>query len=271
MVSDVVSTALGTAYRLQPTAAGPLREAGFECAAWVGKEEQLGGHKLSTSQLNDALVFKHKGGGHFFYQFWPLDALDEAPQEKVDEWQVGADCAALKEAMVRDSQHRKQTFVKSRLRKEEISDFGASYVPLNFNDSVVLNYKRLAMLKETRISDPLRVIFDLTKLGKSTFPDVLRSLQFWLVTISYTVCSVLTRTAVWPKSEWEESNDAMDTSVSGMGVLVSFTLVFYFGYCYTRYSEHYMEVRVPYHAHPVVIPRPHPSPTLAGSPSSPLH
>jgi len=66
-------------------------------------------------------------------------------------------------------------------------------------------------------------------------PRVLRSVNMLSIIGAYAASAVLTRIGVWD-SESSALVDEMD-SIAGMELLVTFNLVFYFGYCYNRFWE----------------------------------
>lgn len=133
--------------------------------------------------------------------------------------------------------------VKSnRLKREEVMDSDSHHIPITFADTERMDMKRRMLMLLTRKAGPLTIFFDVTHLRYTIVPPILGSYNFIVIAAAYTATCVTTRMGMWdvPDPDGDAapvSDDA--TALLGMELLVTFTLVFYFGYCYNRFWEQY--------------------------------
>ena len=116
-------------------------------------------------------------------------------------------------------------------------DGDSKNIPVAYADTVTADDKRKHLLLLTRRADPLFAVFDVRHIGFTALPRVLFSLNFLIITVAYTSTAVLTRIGKWPFPDSEDTVDDDMRAFDGMELLVTFNLVFYFGYCYNRFWQ----------------------------------
>ena len=80
------------------------------------------------------------------------------------------------------------------------------------------------------------------KLGQTVLLPILFHPVPWLILITYGTTAALTRhgTLVFDQDDLEDGRNAFD----GSGILITFMIVFYVGYCYNRYSSMFADLEV---------------------------
>lgn len=122
-------------------------------------------------------------------------------------------------------------------RMSKIVDGDSKHVPVAFADTLSADKRKNHLLKLTRRADPLGMVWDVRHLAYTALPRVILSLNMASVICAYATTATLTRLGFWAfsLSETEVSDD--HTAIDGMELLVTFNLVFYFGYCYNRFWQ----------------------------------
>ena len=119
-------------------------------------------------------------------------------------------------------------------------DLSACAVPVDFGDTERMDMKRRMLMLLTRKAGPLTIFFDVRNLRYTIVPSALRSFNFLLLTAAYAATAATTRVGIWVVPDAADAPVSDDvTALLGMELLVTFTLVFYFGYCYNRFWEQY--------------------------------
>ena len=118
-----------------------------------------------------------------------------------------------------------------RPKRQEMNDWDST-IRATFADTQALDLHRQRLLRYARISSLPMLPFRIDTLHYTVLPRLLKSPLAWLVLVFYTVSAALARTGVW-----EVSYDP--NALSGSGMLVSFMIVFYVGYCYNRHFQQY--------------------------------
>lgn len=116
-------------------------------------------------------------------------------------------------------------------------DADSRNVPVKYSDTVSEDKRRVNLLYLTRRSDPLGIVWDLRHIGFTALPRVLRSVNTVAVVSVYLTTAVTTRLGYWSYDSSVNTADDDLTALAGMELLVTFNLVFYFGYCYNRFWQ----------------------------------
>ena len=139
-----------------------------------------------------------------------------------------------------DNDSRKSgNFDAVRTRKmEKIVDGDSRHVPVAFADTLSADKRRQHLLHLTRRADPLGMVWDVRHLTYTALPRVIMSLNMASVVCAYATTATLTRLGFWEFSE--SAHDLADdqSAIQGMELLVTFNLVFYFGYCCMQKRRH---------------------------------
>ena len=198
----------------------------------------------------------------------PESVTEESSPDPMDRRSLGPKCRAMmrQEACIAKGKQpvsRKQSVINSvninkqlkevrskkllssvrtkKLSKDtEITDSDTHYIPETFGDTERMDIRRQWLMSLTRRAGPLTIFFDVHHIRHTALPSVFCSLNFMLLVVSYAGSAVTTRLGYWPVPPDASSPVDDDlTSLVGMELLVTFSLVFYFGYCYNRFWEQY--------------------------------
>ena len=121
------------------------------------------------------------------------------------------------------------------LHGSKVTDFHANLCPDTFDDILEIDDQRGKMKHATRIANPNALVFHIRDIGYTAIWDVVKTKNFILVMIIYVVVAVLQRNG-WMS---EDNNAILLRSVAEIDLLLVFLIIFYFGYCYSRYFEMY--------------------------------
>jgi len=126
---------------------------------------------------------------------------------------------------------------RRRAEKQLINDADSRNVPVAYVDTVQADKRRKHLLLLTRRADPLFAVFDFRHITYTALPRVLTSLNMFIIMATFAATAVTSRYGYWIYTE--DANAARDDgdAVVGMELLVTFNLVFYFGYCYNRFWQ----------------------------------
>ena len=101
-----------------------------------------------------------------------------------------------------------------------------------FQDTIELDQHRKTLLRYARLASLPTLLFRIDKLPHTVIPRILRSPLVYVVVSAYIAAAALARTGSW-------SFDYDANALSGAGLLISFMIVFYVGYCYNRHFQQY--------------------------------
>lgn len=101
-----------------------------------------------------------------------------------------------------------------------------------FQDTIELDQHRKTLLRYARLASLPTLFFRIDKLPHTVIPRILRSPLVYVVVSAYIAAAALARTGSW-------SFDYDANALSGAGLLISFMIVFYVGYCYNRHFQQY--------------------------------
>ena len=119
----------------------------------------------------------------------------------------------------------------SVIRPKEMMDRDATY-RATFQDTIELDQHRRLLLRYARLASLPTLFFRIDKLPHTVVPRILRSPLVYVVVFAYIAAAALARTGSWT---YEHDVHAL----SGAGLLISFMIVFYVGYCYNRHFQQY--------------------------------
>lgn len=112
----------------------------------------------------------------------------------------------------------------------------ASWVPASYAELMKTNDGREALLDDARRFSPLDSVFHLNKFFSTVLYRMIFFPLTWTLFGTYALVASLTRNGVIALG----SDDELNTEAyAGADVLVTFAVVFYLGYCYSRYFEIY--------------------------------
>ena len=101
-----------------------------------------------------------------------------------------------------------------------------------FQDTIELDQHRRLLLRYARLASLPTLFFRIDKLPHTVVPRILRSPLVYVVVFAYIAAAALARTG-----SWTYAHDGH--ALSGAGLLISFMIVFYVGYCYNRHFQQY--------------------------------
>ena len=133
----------------------------------------------------------------------------------------------------RPSLQHKPTFVRTAAVGLHSLDLDTQTIPEGYQDTVAIDTQRKHLLQDARGHSPLSLCFRLDKLGRTVLPRVVAQPLVWLTFLTFGVVASLARTGVHAPEF--DSN----VSLNQLGVLVTFVVVFYVGYCYNRHYSQY--------------------------------
>ena len=119
----------------------------------------------------------------------------------------------------------------SVIRPKEMMDRDATY-RATFQDTIELDQHRRLLLRYARLASLPTLFFRIDKLPHTVVPRILRSPLVYVVVFAYIAAAALARTG-----SWTYAHDGH--ALSGAGLLISFMIVFYVGYCYNRHFQQY--------------------------------
>ena len=122
----------------------------------------------------------------------------------------------------------------------ENADRDTRNVPREYQDTVKLDCHRKELLRHARSYAPHDAIFKWRALRLLRYSIVPRLLTFrlvWLVYVTFAATATLARTGVWVPARLPAATDGFDAS--GASMMISFMIVFYVGYCYSRQERQY--------------------------------
>ena len=119
----------------------------------------------------------------------------------------------------------------SVIRPKEMHDWDSTY-RATFQDTIELDQHRRLLLRYARLASLPTLFFRIDKLPHTVVPRILRSPLVYVVVFAYIAAAALARTGSWT---YEYDGHAL----SGAGLLISFMIVFYVGYCYNRHFQQY--------------------------------
>ena len=119
----------------------------------------------------------------------------------------------------------------SVLRPKEMLDWDSTY-RATFEETIDLDKHRKKLLRYARLASLPTLFFRIDKLPHTVIPRILRSPLVYVVVFAYIAAAALARTGSW---SFEYDANAL----SGAGLLISFMIVFYVGYCYNRHFQQY--------------------------------
>lgn len=123
----------------------------------------------------------------------------------------------------------------------------ANRVPVTYQDTMKVNGRREAVLSDARKLSPISAVMHVSKLKKSIIPRLLSYHIVYVLLAIFALCAITARMRDLYIDELggdifgDESERA--GAYDGASVLVTFMVVFYLGYCYSRYFEQYAAVR----------------------------
>lgn len=103
---------------------------------------------------------------------------------------------------------------------------------------VEMNAKRLALLSLARDTEPVNTVMKLSLVPRTVIPRILRHPLMWLVLLCFILSATLTRLEFHDKDV-----DSAVAALEGSGPFVAFMVMFYVGYCYTRYNSQFEDVQ----------------------------
>ena len=134
----------------------------------------------------------------------------------------------------RPSQLRKKpTFVRTAAVGLHSLDQDTQRIPAHYQDTVAIDTQRKHLLQDARGTSPLSLCFRLDKLKRTVLPRMVAQPLVWLTFATYGVVASLARSGVHAPDF--DSN----VSLNQVGVLVTFKVVFFVGYCYNRHYAQY--------------------------------
>ena len=132
-------------------------------------------------------------------------------------------------------------------QRDLFSTSTAERVPKTYRDTMKINGVREAVLNDARRLSPISAVLHANKLKNSIVPRLFSYVIVWIVVGIYAGCATLARL----RDRYGEFfggdpfGDAgmREGAYEGASVLVTFMVVFYLGYCYSRYFEQYAALR----------------------------
>ena len=106
-----------------------------------------------------------------------------------------------------------------------------------FQDTIELDQHRRLLLRYARLASLPTLFFRIDKLPHTVVPRILRSPLVYVVVFAYIAAAALARTG-----SWTYAHDGH--ALSGAGLLISFMIVFYVGYCYSRYMDMFNDLEL---------------------------
>jgi hypothetical protein len=106
-----------------------------------------------------------------------------------------------------------------------------------FEDLQLIDLRRKMLLALARALSPMMTAMRMELLPKTVLPRLMRRRLMYIVFVTWAI------TATCARLEITES-DIEENMFDGAGVMVTFMIVFYVGYCYSRYNTLFANVRV---------------------------
>ena len=115
----------------------------------------------------------------------------------------------------------------------------AQWVPQSYAELMYRNDYRERLLDDARRYSPISSVFHLNKLPETVLYRMAFFPITWIVVSTYVVLASLTRLGIIDLGDAvEDGSGAFD----GAETLVTFMVVFYLGYCYSRHFEIYRKL-----------------------------
>ena len=112
-----------------------------------------------------------------------------------------------------------------------------------FEDIVKADAARKELLSLARNNSPIQSVGRLSTLPRTVIPRILRRFPTWLVLIVYVISCIACRLGL----DFGDL-DLVLTAFESSNPLITFMIIFYVGYCYTRYEDQFKDVENMMHA-----------------------
>ena len=118
-------------------------------------------------------------------------------------------------------------------------DRDTSYIPRTYRDTMKLADARDALLSDARRYSPISLVLNLCKLPQTVLARIIWFPIVWILLATYAIVATLTRLGHLTLGVAGEGANENVNAYDGASVLVTFMVVFYVGYCYSRHFQIY--------------------------------
>ena len=127
------------------------------------------------------------------------------------------------------------------------SSAGKAGVDLTYEDLREMDKKRKSLLKLARSTSAIDTLVQLATLPRTVLPRLAKKPLIWAMILTFGAGAAIARLSVLSEELLEEAL-LLDGVVRDSGTMVTFMVVFYVGYCYTRSNEQFADVQKIMHA-----------------------
>lgn len=106
-----------------------------------------------------------------------------------------------------------------------------------------MDVKRKNLLTLARETSASASLFKLSALPRTVLPRLIRKPLVWLIVCAFALGSILSRLSVFDEATLGEVDALLEGTGTGGGTVVTFMVVFYVGYCYTRNNQQFDDVQ----------------------------
>ena len=110
-----------------------------------------------------------------------------------------------------------------------------------WEDVMAMNSKRLSLLGLARNTTPIDTVARFSLLPRTVLPRLINKPLVWVIIGSFFATAFMARSG---NEYFAGHADLAHDILEGSGSFVSFTIVFYVGYCYTRYTNQFDDVQL---------------------------
>ena len=126
----------------------------------------------------------------------------------------------------------------TKASEKHVTDRDTKRIPSTYKDTMMVADTRDALLEDARRYSPISLVLALNKLHQTVLPRLACFPIVWILMAVYASVATCTHTGIAPKTFVANMAD-----FEGAGILVTFMVVFYVGYCYSRHFMIYETCR----------------------------
>lgn len=108
---------------------------------------------------------------------------------------------------------------------------------VSYDQLIATDKKRKQLLLMAKSLSPMASALKLRLLPRTVVPRLLKHYLTWVVIFTWGITTALARLGF-------TEGDIDDAVFNGAGTMVTFMIIFYVGYCYTRYTDQFTELQV---------------------------
>ena len=109
-------------------------------------------------------------------------------------------------------------------------------IPTTYMETLQADERRKHLLSDARLLSPIDMVLRVDKLQNTVLFPLFKHPVTWIVAGTYTLSAVASR------MKWIDLPDANGDSFEGAGTMVTFMVVFYVGYCYSRFTSMFTDL-----------------------------